>query len=84
MTTIHASNHLDITTITEPDTPPGTAQATAPDTAQATAPADREPASPAASALTAGLSLLAVLTVCAGAAALIGLAVRATLAYFAG
>ena len=41
-------------------------------------------ASPAASALTAGLSLLAVLGICAGAAALIGFAFRAALAFFTG
>ena len=45
---------------------------------------DEEPGSPGASALTAGLSLVAVLAVCGGAAALLGLAFRATLAFFAG
>src|SRR5690625_1585810 len=47
-------------------------------------PAEEKPGSPGASALTAGLSLAAVLAVCGGAAALLGLAFRATLAFFAG
>src|SRR5699024_6142443 len=47
-------------------------------------PADEEPGSPGASALTAGLSLVAWLAVCGAAAALLGLASRATLAFFAG
>ena len=47
-------------------------------------PAEEKPGSPGASALTAGLSLVAVLAVCGGAAALLGLAFRATLAFFAG
>ena len=41
-------------------------------------------ASAGTSVLTAGLSLIAVLGVVAGAAALIGFAVRAALAFFAG
>lgn len=47
-------------------------------------PAEEKPGSPGASVLTAGLSLVAVLAVCGGAAALLGLAFRATLAFFAG
>lgn len=45
---------------------------------------DAAPPSPGASVLTAGLSLLAVLGIFAGAAALIGLAFRATLGFFVG
>lgn len=45
---------------------------------------DARQQSAGASVLTAGLSLMAVLGIVAGAAALIGLAVRATLTYFVG
>ena len=46
--------------------------------------ADAPQQSAGASILTAGVSLMAVLGIFAGAAALIGLAVRATLTYFVG
>ncbi|WP_147918625.1 hypothetical protein [Ruania zhangjianzhongii] len=46
--------------------------------------ADAPQQSAGASVLTAGLSLLAVLGIFAGAAALIGFAIHATLTYFVG